>query len=228
MATQVLQSLIDKQDNFEVVRDQIVTILKEEVVNQMALATTGGKDPNLWNLRVFKERSNPWDIFLKTSISDSRIPIVNVWFDNESPDPGKVTNIMESTKVNGTFNVDCYGCGLAADDGGSGHTPGDLDAASEVQRALRLVRNILMASHNSYLQLRNTIVWGRVTESITAFQPEISDQSAKQVQAIRLSLGVDFVEFSPQYEAVTLEETTVTVERVEDGEVVADQKFVST
>ena len=59
MAT-TLPSLIDKQDSFEIVRDQIAGILYENQLAQQALAVTAGKDPALWELRVFTEATNPW------------------------------------------------------------------------------------------------------------------------------------------------------------------------
>ena len=40
-AIPMIPELIDKQDTFEVVRDEIAAILKTEVVSQMALATAG-------------------------------------------------------------------------------------------------------------------------------------------------------------------------------------------
>ena len=57
--------LIDKQDSFEIVRDQIAAILKTEITSQIALATTAGKpNPDDWKLRIFSERANPWEQFL--------------------------------------------------------------------------------------------------------------------------------------------------------------------
>ena len=80
----MITTLIDKQDNFEIVRDQIVTILKAEVVNQMALAVLAAEDQTLWDLNVTTERFNPIEKFLKES-PDIR-PIVTVWVDSASYD----------------------------------------------------------------------------------------------------------------------------------------------
>ena len=60
----MISELIDKQDNFEIVRDQIAAILVNEVASQMALATAEAKDPEDWNLQIFTERSNPWEKWL--------------------------------------------------------------------------------------------------------------------------------------------------------------------
>ena len=58
----LIPDLIDKEDTFEIVRNQIALILANESASQVALATTAGKpDPNLWALKVYTERSNPWE-----------------------------------------------------------------------------------------------------------------------------------------------------------------------
>ena len=143
----MITELIDKQDNFEVVRDQITAILVTEIANQMQLATNAGKDPNDWKLRIFKERSNPWEQLLNEQTD--RSPIVNIWYDNSNFQPNK-SNISERQASETVYNIDCYGYGLSQDDGNGGHLPGDREAALEVQKALRLVRNILMAAEYTY------------------------------------------------------------------------------
>ena len=84
--------LIDKQDNFEVIRDQIAAVLVAETANQMQLATNAAKDPQGWKLRVFTERSNPWEQWLNGATDKS--PLVNVWYDNSNFDQ-KASNISE-------------------------------------------------------------------------------------------------------------------------------------
>ena len=61
----MISALIDKLDNYEIIRDRVALILKEEQASQQLLATEAGKDPSLWGLRVFIERSNPWE-FMRT------------------------------------------------------------------------------------------------------------------------------------------------------------------
>lgn len=210
-----ISTLIDKQDSFEIIRDQIAAILAIEVASQMQLATDGGKDPNDWKLRIFTERSNPWEQLLNEQSDQS--PIVNVWYDNSNFDPSG-SNIVERQKTEGVFNIDCYGYGMSKDDGGSGHVPGDKEAAFEVQRALRLVRNILMAAEYTYLSLRG-LVWQRWPQSVTVFQPQIDARQIQQIVGARLAFRVVFNEFSPQVEAETLELLSVDVIRAEDGEI---------
>ena len=217
----VLQSLIDKQDNVEIIRDQIGAILVAEVANQMALATIGGKDPADWDLRVFTERSNPWEKFLAENPTPT--PIVNVWIDNTNYDPN-ASNVAERQKTTATYNIDLYGYGRSADNPGGGHIPGDREAAFEVQRAVRLVRNILMSGENTYLQMR-TVVWGRWPRSITSFQPAIDNLNVANVIGARLAFEVVFNEFAPQFEAQPLEFLAIDVLRQETGELYLEADY---
>ena len=215
--------LIDKQDNFEVIRDQIAAILVTEVASQIALASTAGKpNPNDWKLRVFTERANPWEQFLQAPVVDTS-PLVNVWYDNSSFD-ASASNAFERQKAVAVFNIDCYGYGISADDGAFGHIPGDRAAALEVQKALRLVRNILMAAEYTYLGMRG-LVWKRWPQSVTIFQPQLDGQTVQHVVGARLALQVEFNEFSPQVVAETLELISIDVVRAEDGEIVLEADY---
>ena len=216
-----ISTLIDKQDTFEIVRDQIAAILTTEIASQMQLATNAGKDPNDYKLRIFTERSNPWEEFLNEVVDTS--PLVNVWFDNSSFDPSK-SNVVERQASETVYNIDCYGYGRSRDDGATGHIPGDREASFEVQKALRLVRNILMAAEYTYLGLRKT-VWHRMPQSITAFQPELDARQMQQIVGARLAFRVIFNEFSPQVEPVDLELLSVDVIRTEDGEIVLEADY---
>lgn len=216
-----IQTLIDKKDSFEAIRDQIAAILALEVASQKALATTAGKDPDLWDLRIYAERSNPWEQALNDTTD--RTPIVNVWYDSSSFDPS-ASNVSERQKADGVFNIDCYGFGRSSDISGGGHTPGDKDAALEVQRALRLTRNIMMAAEYTYLGLRG-LVWTRWPQSITVFQPQLDGNQAQQVVGARIALRVGFNEFSPQYAAETLELLSANVLRAEDGQIDAEADY---
>lgn len=220
----ILATLIDKQDNLEVIRDQIAAILVTETANQMALATAALKDPADWKLRIFTERSNPWEQFRDPNEAGfDPSPLVNVWVDNTSYDP-KASNVMERQKTEAVYNLDCYGYGRSKTDGGTGHIPGDREAAFEVQRALRLVRNILMAAENTYLQLRG-LVWSRWPQSIDIFQPPLDSPTGQHVVGARLAFRVVFNEFSPQVVPETLELLSVDVIRAEDGEIVLEADY---
>ena len=204
--------LIDKQDNFEVIRDQIAAILVAEVANQMQLATNAAKDPQDWKLRIFTERSNPWEQWLNGQTDKS--PLVNQ----------KASNISERQNSVSIFNIDCYGCGESKNNPGGGHFAGDESAALAVQKAVRLIRNILMAAENTYLQLRG-LVWQRWPQSVATFQPQIDGHQVQQVVGARIALQVSFNEFAPQYQPETLEFVAIDVKRVEDGEIVLEADY---
>jgi hypothetical protein len=211
----MIPSLIDKQDNFEIIRDQVALILKVESDSQQALATVADKDPNLWKLRVFVERSDPWEEFQNVEDETDLSPIINVWFDNTSFEKGS-SNIAERQKSSTTYNIDCYGYGESSADG-DGHKPGDREAAFEMQRAVRLVRNIIMSDQYAYLDLRKT-VWGRWPQSIASFQPEQGQVRVQNVIASRFTLRVDFNEFSPQTPGNALDLISNSIKRAETGE----------
>ncbi len=217
----MIDNLIDKQDNFEIIRDQIAAILVAESVSQQALAVTAGKDPALWKLRVFTERANPWEEWLNEPTDLS--PIISVWFDNTSYDP-KASNVMERQKTDGVFNIDCYGYGEATDNPSGGFFPGDEAAALAVQRAFRLVRNILMAAEYTSLGLRG-LVWGRWPQSGTAFQPQLDSQTVQQVSGLRMAMRVTFNEFSPQVTPEALELLSIDVKRAENGEILMEADY---
>lgn len=214
----MIDILIDKQDNFEIIRDQIAAILVSEVAGQRALATAAAKDPADWNLQVFTERSNPWEQWLNLDAQTDLSPVISVWFDNSNYDP-KASNILERQKSETVFNIDCYGVGVSYDVPGGGHIPGDQEAALEVQRAYRLIRNILMSAEYTYLGLRG-LVWSRWPQSATSFQPQLDGRAIQHVQGLRLAFRVVFNEFAPQITLETLEYLSVDVKRTEDGQIV--------
>lgn len=220
----MIDTLIDKQDNFEIIRDQITAILVNEVASQMSLATASGKNPNNWKLRVFKEQSNPFEQFLNGNPTSDTSPIINVWFDSFTTDP-KASNTSERQKVEAVYNIDCYGFGQSANLVAGGHTKGDVQAATEVHRAARLVRNILMAAEYTYLNLRGT-VWARWLQNITSFQPQIEGQQVQKIHGLRLVFNVGFSEFSPQITPETLEIMANTVKSAESGEIILEANYV--
>lgn len=216
----IIATLIDKQDNFEVVRDQIALILATETASQQALAFAAAKDPKLFEFDVFTERFNPWEQY-QNNLSSDKTPIVNVWFDTEDFPPSR-GNVVEKQIAEAVFNIDCYGCDVARNDPSGGHFPADESSRFIVHRIIRLVRNILMAALNTHLQLKGTVVH-RWFNSITVFQPEVfDDTNVLTVSAARLALAVHFVEVSPQIAGVPLEFTSIDIKRAENGSVLAE------
>jgi hypothetical protein len=217
----MIESLIDKQDNFEIIRDQIAAILVTEVVNQKALAIATGKDADLWDFKTYTERSNPWESYLN-DIAELT-PIVNVWYDNSNFKEAS-SNILERQNSEAIFNIDCYAVANSSDNEAGGHNPGDQEAAFAVQRVIRLVRNILMAAEYTYLGLRG-LVWQRWPQTVTMFQPQQDRANVRPIIAARIALKVSFNEFSPQISGNMLELVSSKVKRTEDGEVVIEADY---
>jgi hypothetical protein len=224
MPLKPIATLIDKQDTAEVVRDQIAAILFLETLSQQALAVDAAKDPLDWTLRIFSERANPWEQFTDgQKTGEDATPIVNIAWDSASYDRSKSDPTRKQHAV-GIYNIDCYGYGLSKDDGGPGHTAGDKEAAFEVQRAYRLVRNMLMAGVNRYLQLQG-VVGNRWPQAINIFQPQQGGTPVENVVGARLVLNVEFNEFSPQVEGEILELVTNQVKRTGDGKIVLNADY---
>ena len=87
MATAKIITLIDKQDNNEIVRDQIAAILAIEEAKQETLAIDAGKEPNDFGFAVFIEKSKPFEILTDNTdgkaSGDLKKGLINVLFDND-------------------------------------------------------------------------------------------------------------------------------------------------
>lgn len=234
--TALLTQLIDKTDNFEIIRDKIASILVIETANQMALADADNKNPDDWKLRVFLERNNPWEQVINEDANTETelTPIVNVSYEKCTFDPS-ASNVVERQKCDAIYNIDCYGFGVSKDVMDGGHSAGDLMATLAVHKCVRLVRNILMSGVYTYLgspRGANQIVWGRFINNIQIFQPQIfyGGDRRHDIDFIKtcggqISLRVTFSEFSPQVQPVPLEFVSVEVKRLETGEVVINADY---
>jgi hypothetical protein len=221
--TAQISTLIDKQDSVELIRDQIGLILLEESANQQVLAAAAdpAQDPNLYKLRVFTEREMPWDEWRETPEvgSAEACPLVNITIQGESFDKSR-SNRFERQLDTATFHLDCYGYGANVETV-AGHDPADEVAAFEAQRARRLVRNILMSAHYTYLGLPRgdaQFVWGRWISATTMFKPALGNQSIQGVVACRIALEVEFNEYAPQVDLVNVESIRIDANRDVNGE----------
>ena len=207
-----ITSLIDKQDSFEIVRDKIALILLEEEKSQQALAVSAGKDPRLFELRVFIERTNPWSEYQDAPTDQlDAPPIINITYETSNADKS-ASNPVVRQQMDVTYNIDCYGYGVSSATD-TGHVAGDEQAAIVSHRAAKLVRNILMASFYVKLDLPKDIVGLRWVASITSFTPELDSRPVQNVIGTRIAFQVKMNEFSPQAEGEPLEVVSVTVFR---------------
>lgn len=216
-----IPDLIVGRDSYEIIRDTVYDILKNETASQQAKAATLGYNPADWEADVHKERSNPWEDYLNDPPNVT--PIINVWYDGTNFEKAR-SNIVERQGATATINVDIIAVGYGEDIDGGGQILGDVQASENVQRMLRLVRNILMAAPYTYLGLRG-MVGQRWIESANVFQPPKDSNAAQSIIGARLVLMVQFNEFSPQYQTVALEELGVTITRSETGETIAQADF---
>lgn len=221
----MISELINKQDAFEIVRDKIALILAEESESQQNLALSAGEDPLQWKLRVFTERSQPWNAWYVSGVPADRAPLINVWYDNGSFDDSS-GDVIKTQIHKAIFNVDCIGLGVAKNTD-AGHDSADEIASREAQRAARLVRNILMSGVYARLDLTGT-VYRRWINSISLFQPNLSENSAFSALGARISLAVDFKETSPQVFGEPLELISIDITRSDDGQVLAETDFTHT
>ena len=217
----VATQLITAPDAFEVVRDQIAAILEAESTYQQGLAANANLNPNDWELKVYTERTNPFEEWLNVNNPDleDNAPIVNVWWENTnfSESKGSTTECQQGDV---SYNIDIYGRGVASDVDGGGHQAGDQLAIFNSQRGVRLVRNILMAAHNERLQLPG-VVGKRWPTTVTTFQPQIDDNNTIQIQGSRIVLMVQMVENAPQIVGQAMEQINVQVNRTDGGQWVA-------
>lgn len=212
-----ITTLLTARDNYETVREQLAAILLVESANQQALALAAGEDPDAWKLRVFLERADPWEVFRtpgeKVRPEDTS-PVVNIRWDESKAD-ASASNTIERQKVTATYFLDCYAYGISTGTA-DGHQPGDERAALAAQRAAALVRQMLMSGAYNYLALRPTVS-RRWWNGAKAFTAPLEQRPAQHVEAVRVSMSVDFNELSPQVPTTTLQLIAVTAKN-ESGE----------
>ena len=220
--------LIDKRDNWELIRDEIAAILAAETINQQAKATAAAKDPTLWTFRVFIERSRPWEMLSETE--DVLFPIVNVWFDNLNINAAASAITSPQTSDATIFNIDVIAGAKTVKSVGDGHLSADKTATLDCQRIVRLVRNILFSvpkdsqkpGDNYYFLNLPGVVGGRRLQAINSFQAD-QDKQALAIAAARLVLAVRHIETSLEDPGNTFDLLQMDTTFNETGE--ADYQF---
>ncbi len=217
--------LIDKKDNFELVRDEIAAILAKETANQQLLADAAGKDSKLWAFRVFIERSDIWASLLETE--EPVDPVVNIWFESEDFEGNQSFNALKQTADPGIFNIDIFTASINKKNIGDGYVIADKQAVLDCQRIIRLIRNILFSvppdrtqpgEDYTFLNMRGVVGYRRI-QGITRFQPGYKEQ-AIPIVAAKIVLAVKYVETGLEgpyndFDLIQLETTTTTGGEVE-------------
>jgi hypothetical protein len=220
MSAPLIDTLIDKLDSFELVRNEVAAILLAETTSQQTKAIAAGKPTAYpWQFRVYLERTNPWAEFQELPDEQTApvVPIVNVWFNGLTADLSG-SNVIERQKVTSTIFVDVYTYAVSEDVEAGGHRPGDQLAAIELHRVVRLVRNMLMAGTYAWLGLRG-LVARRWISSIDVLEPALDVRAAQRIGAARITLLVDHQEYSPQVTGEPLEALSAQVERESTGQI---------
>jgi hypothetical protein len=219
--TQLLQSLTTGRDQFETIGDLIAQILANEIANQRALAVAAGEPSGDWAVAVYREAASPWEFFTE---DPTLPPVVSIRFARFDMLPAETTITQQIGTAQ--YFLDFAAAGLA-EGSADGQTPGDFSAAVRVQQAVRLIRRILCASINQYLQARGSVGWRRVT-SFEMFQPPQLTTTKPPwdfVAAARLILEVKIRETSPEYEAPDLEQIFVALKKGQDGAILAQMDY---
>lgn len=213
MTTEVIPDLIDLDTNpIQLVIDKIGEILVNESANQQALAIAGGKDPDLYKIRVFADRFNPFD-----NMKTDTTPLVSIKESDDSKELSVSGNHGKQQKLL-TINIDCFGIGRA-EETVSGHRPADLDASQDGRRAANLVNKILKSDINSNLQLDRKIVNSVNITGEQYFEPDFDSRQMGPVVAKRLSLQCKVTDTPMINNGVELLGVVVDVERGDSGEI---------
>jgi hypothetical protein len=214
-------ALIDKQDAFEIVRDQIAAILVAELANQQALAPGAGKDPLDYTLSVYVERDLPVEQWLNSGPANTvaTAPIVSIWMESANIDTKSTSNAKGEQHFEITYNLDVLARGFASNDPGGGHFRADRDARLRCHAATRLVRNILSAGPNRFLGLRGIVwAWPQFENMELGPAPLEDIETGISVWLCRCRLRVKVTETSPLEGEETLEQINIDVS--DDGGVI--------
>lgn len=204
-STPIINSLIDKLDTKEILLLNIQQILDIESANQVQLATDAGQaNPQEWALRVYTERSNPFELFRDESTLE--VPRVVIFFDRGQE---VHSNAVERSTETGTFAIEVYGAANS-----HGGVPADFLAAQRMERGIRLVRNILMdAQYDQLGAPRGQLVWRRRVATVETFRPPQESDAATRTIAARVSLEVTYNEYAGEYEPAVLEFFNAVISR---------------
>lgn len=196
----MINVLIDKKDNFELIKYKIASIIKSELENQKKLAREISEDKaKNYDIKVFIDKVNPLSIYSESQTQNEKgqLPIVNITFDGDDLTLEGSSNIGQQ-KVRGTYYIDCY-----AFKNKKAGKEGDEEVSREADRIGTIIRNILMFDNYIVLDMRGIVVRRYVTKREKMIN---QNSSAENVSAMRLIFEVEYFEESVRNQTYTLEE----------------------
>jgi hypothetical protein len=210
--------LITKKDNAEIIRDRIALILTAELAHQYELALDHTPepdeqfDPEDYHIGVYMENQRPWDI--------KDFPAVNIQLLSTAKDekPGSTVG-KQKNKIH--FAIDCYARGKIVDSETGEPVPDDSNATLSAWFVGRLVRNILMAGEDTYLGLRGLVQKREVSARNTGVLENLSE-SAAAVSVCRILFDVDSYEDSPQASYESLDGMEFKIQTADGRIILAD------
>lgn len=196
----MINVLIDKKDNFELIKYKIASIIKSELENQKKLAREISEDKaKNYDIKVFIDKVNPLSIYSESQTQNEKgqLPIVNITFDGDDLTLDGSSNIGQQ-KVRGTYYIDCY-----AFKNKKAGKEGDEEVSREADRIGTIIRNILMFDNYIVLDMQGIVVRRYVTKREKMIN---QNSSAENVSAMRLIFEVEYFEESVRNQTYTLEE----------------------
>ena len=185
------------EQNFELVRDQIGTIIKEEITQQAILQPT---EDALKNVSVFVDRL--------VMPNKSELPLINVFLDLGNFDNQDV----EAQDGTYSFNIDFYFSGKS----GANESRGDVQSLRNLQRLMGVVRAIIQSVKYVTLGFAKPSVMHRSIESLLITDPTVS-QDGSNISQGRLTLKVRMVETAEMFVPSVLNESLTKV-KISDTE----------
>lgn len=212
--------LIDSQDGFEAVRAAMGNILATESASQVALATAAGKaTPSDWNIDVYIERNNAWELFRDENYRDSLV--ANIIYESSNSVNGESTQANQV--VTSRILVECIAAAVS-EKTASGHTSGDSNAFKRAHMIARLCRRILM--HPDYRQLGLTsVVRTRNMVTRRSYQPNSTTIPTPHIAGTVLQFDVKHNETFDFNDLSNAEGALVTIKHDPDGIVIAQMEY---
>ncbi len=229
----MIKHLIDPKLTICLVRDRIGEILIAERDSQKTMAQADGKNPLLWDFRVFAQQRDPVDCFVDTPENGSlaATPIVNVAVGGENlSEKGSFRQLINP--YNAEFFITAFGYGIA-EDTLDGHRTAEGVALACAERAIGLARHILLSDPYRFLVTSSndpvrSVVRSRRNTRLSYEQVPVPEGTTFSIQAITMNLIVDLDEIVREQAPTPLDAILINVRRADNGELFLLQHEVDT